>query len=86
MSSLTSVISGDLQPTRADASSVSNQVLLTKLRQEFEAVRIILYSCKCDSPPVDCLCEDVNISIRFNSDLLPFNQGIPAVRLTRINN
>ena len=78
------MISGDLQLAKAGAK-VSNQVLLTKLRQNFEAERIVVYSCKCDSPPVDCLCEDVNIFVSFNSDLIPSNQGISAVRLTRVN-
>ena len=41
--------------------------------------------CQCDSLPVDCLCDDLQISIQFNSDVIPFSQGIPAVRLTRNN-
>ena len=86
MSKRFSVISGDLPPAKAGARKGSNQALLTKLKQDFEAERVVVYSCKCDSPPVDCLYEDISIVISFNSDLIPCNQGIPAVRLTRVNN
>ena len=87
MSKQFSVTSQDLPPARAGAASKgSNQALLKKLKLDFEADRVILYTCECDAMPVDCLCQQVNIVIRFNSDLVvPCDQGIPVVRLTRVS-
>ena len=59
-----------------------NLILLSKLKKKFEEEKVILFYCECNSIPVECKCENIRISVKFNSDLyLP--EGILAVRLTR---
>ena len=58
-----------------------NLQLISTLKKKFEKEKVILFYCECDSAPVDCQCEKIRISVKFNSDLyLP--EGILAVRLT----
>ena len=75
----------DLLETSQDELLTSNQILLSKLKKKFEEDRVVLFFCQCDSLPVDCLCEDIRISVQFNSDVNPLPEGILAVRLTRNN-
>ena len=56
-----------------------NLQLISTLKKKFEEKKVILFYCECDSAPVDCQCENIRISVQFNSDLfLP--KGILSVR------
>ena len=76
-------ISPELLETNQDASPTSNLILLSMLKKKFEEERVVLFYCQCDIIPVDCLCENIRISVQFNSDVIPLPEGVLAVRLTR---
>ena len=39
------------------------------LKKKFEEERVVLFYCQCDSIPVDCLCENIRISVQLYSDV-----------------
>ena len=87
MSRLTRELSPDFEVVKVVEAEVveikqnarTNLQLVSILKKKFEEKKVILFYCDCDSAPVDCQCENIRITVQFESDLyLP--EGILSVR------